>query len=161
MSDTPVHEGDPAPDFELEASGGDAVRLSALRGAPVVLYFYPKDHTPGCTTEAQDFRDLHARFRRRKARVFGISRDTARTHENFRAKHELPFELLADPEETACGLYGVMQRKNMYGRQVRGIERSTFLIDADGVVRRVWRKVRVPGHAEEVLGAVAELARGG
>ena len=160
MSDTPVREGDPAPDFELETSGGDALRLSGLRGVPVVLYFYPKDHTPGCTTEAQDFRDLHARFRRRKARVFGISRDTARTHENFRAKHRLPFELLADPEETACGLYGVMKRKNMYGRQVRGIERSTFLIDADGVVRRVWRKVRVPGHAEEVLGALAELSRG-
>ena len=160
MSDTPVREGDPAPDFELETSGGDALRLSGLRGVPVVLYFYPKDHTPGCTTEAQDFRDLHARFRRRKARVFGISRDTARTHENFRAKHELPFELLADPEETACGQYGVMKRKNMYGRQVRGIERSTFLIDADGVVRRVWRKVRVPGHAEEVLGALAELSRG-
>ena len=160
MSDTPVREGDPAPDFELETSGGDALRLSGLRGVPVVLYFYPKDHTPGCTTEAQDFRDLHARFRRRKARVFGISRDTARTHENFRTKHELPFELLADPEETACGLYGVMKRKNIYGRQVRGIERSTFLIDADGVVRRVWRKVRVPGHAEEVLGALAELSRG-
>ena len=160
MSATPVREGDPAPDFELENSRGDAVRLSGLRGAPVVLYFYPKDHTPGCTTEAQDFRDLHARFRRRKARVFGISRDTARTHENFRAKHELPFELLADPGEDACGPYGVMQRKNMYGRQVRGIERSTFLLDADGVVRRVWRKVRVPGHAEEVLGALAELARG-
>ena len=159
MSATPVREGDPAPDFELENSRGDAVRLSGLRGAPVVLYFYPKDHTPGCTTEAQDFRDLHARFRRRKARVFGISRDTARTHENFRAKHELPFELLADPGEDACGPYGVMKRKNMYGRQVRGIERSTFLLDADGVVRRVWRKVRVPGHAEEVLGALAELAR--
>lgn len=160
MSATPVREDQPAPDFELENSSGESVRLSGLRGAPVVLYFYPKDHTPGCTTEAQDFRDLHARFRRRKARVFGISRDTARTHENFRAKHKLPFELLADPAETACGRYGVMKRKNMYGRQVRGIERSTFLIDADGVVRRVWRKVRVPGHAEEVLGALAELARG-
>ena len=151
--------GDRAPDFTLPAAGGAAVRLSAQFPQRVVLYFYPKDHTPGCTTESQDFRDLHTRFRRRQARIFGVSRDSVRPHENFKAKQNLPFDLLSDPDEVACKLYGVMKMKNMYGRKMRGIERSTFLIDERGVIRHVWRKVRVPGHAEEVLQALAELPR--
>ena len=156
----PPDAGSPAPDFELPATGRDAVvRLSALAPQRVVLYFYPKDHTPGCTAEGRDFRDLHTRFRRRQARIFGVSRDSLRTHENFKAKQGFPFELLSDADEVVCRLYDVIKMKNMYGRQVRGIERSTFLIDERGVIRRVWRKVRVPGHAEEVLQALAELPR--
>ena len=159
MPSKPVVEGIEAPDFELMSTSGKPLRLSALQGQPVVLYFYPKDNTPGCTTEGQDFRDLHTRFRRRRAVILGLSRDSAKTHENFRAKHRFPFHLLADPDEIACKLYDVIKMKNMYGREVRGIERSTFLIDADGVVRRVWRKVRVPEHAAEVLAAVAALPK--
>ncbi len=159
MSQTEIAEGSAAPDFELAATGGSTVRLSALRGRPVVVYFYPKDHTPGCTTEGQDFRNLHTRFRRRRAVILGISRDSVKTHENFKAKHQFPFPLLSDPDEVACQSYGVMKLKNMYGRKVRGIERSTFLIDAQGVVRRVWRKVRVAEHAGEVLKAVTDLPK--
>lgn len=159
MTRKPVAEGNKAPDFELAATGGKPVRLSELRGRPVVVYFYPKDNTPGCTAEGQDFRDLYPRFRRRRTVVFGISRDTLKTHENFKAKHKFPFQLLSDPDEVACKRYDVIKMKNMYGRKVRGIERSTFLIDPEGVVRRVWRKVRVPEHAAEVLAAVADLSK--
>ena len=159
MSQTQLAEGCAAPDFELQATGGGTVRLSELRGRPVVVYFYPKDHTPGCTTQGQDFRNLHARFRRRRAVILGISRDSVKTHENFKAKHQFPFRLLSDPDEVACQSYGVMKLKNMYGRKVRGIERSTFLIDTQGVVRRIWRKVRVAEHAGEVLEAVAALPK--
>ena len=159
MSRKPVAEGNKAPDFELVATGGKPVRLSELRGRPVVVYFYPKDNTPGCTAEGQDFRDLYPRFRRRRTVVFGISRDTLKTHENFKAKHKFPFQLLSDPDEVACKRYDVIKMKNMYGRKVRGIERSTFLIDPEGVVRRVWRKVRVSEHATEVLAAVADLSK--
>lgn len=159
MARKPVAEGNKAPDFELAATGGKPVRLSELRGRPVVVYFYPKDNTPGCTAEGQDFRDLYPRFRRRRTVVFGISRDTLKTHENFKAKHKFPFQLLSDPDEVACKRYDVIKMKNMYGRKVRGIERSTFLIDPEGVVRRVWRKVRVPEHAAEVLAAVADLSK--
>ena len=122
-----------------------------------MLYFYPKDNTPGCTNESKDFRDLHRRFRRRNTRVFGISRDSLKSHENFKAKQELPFELISDPDEELCRLFDVIKEKNMYGRKVMGIERSTFLIDEKGVLRQEWRKVKVKGHAEEVLAAVAEL----
>ena len=159
MTRKPVAEGNKAPDFELTATGGKSIRLSELRGRPVVVYFYPKDNTPGCTAEGQDFRDLYPRFRRRRTVVFGISRDTLKTHENFKAKHKFPFQLLSDPDEVACKRYDVIKMKNMYGRKVRGIERSTFLIDPEGVVRRVWRKVRVPEHASEVLAAVADLSK--
>lgn len=147
----------PAPDFELPATGDRTIRLSSLRGRPVVIYFYPKDNTPGCTREGQEFRDHHAGFEAKGAVVLGISRDSVRSHDNFKAKHALPFDLLADTEMTTCSLYDVYREKSMYGRKVMGIERSTFLIDADGALRRVWRKVRVPGHVEEVLAALEEL----
>ncbi len=152
-----VQLNEQVPDFTAQATGGRTIQLSALRGRPVVLYFYPKDNTPGCTREAQDFRDNHAKFRRRKAVILGVSRDSLKSHENFKAKYELPFELLSDPDEALCQLFGVIKRKNMYGKQVRGIERSTFLIDGDGVLRREWRGVKVPGHVEEVLEALKAL----
>ncbi len=158
MIEAALEAGSAAPDFELEATGGNTIRLSDLQGQAVVLYFYPKDHTPGCTTEGQDFRNLYKKFKRCKTHIFGISRDSLKTHENFKAKHQFPFELIADPDEVACQLYDVMKLKNMYGRKVRGIERSTFLIDADGKVQQVWRKVRVANHAAEVLGAAKALA---
>jgi thioredoxin-dependent peroxiredoxin len=146
-----------APDFTLPATGGQTITLSALRGGPVVLYFYPKDNTPGCTTETQDFRDLHPEFAAAGCTVLGISRDSMKSHENFKAKLGLPFELLSDAEEVACGLYGVIKMKNMYGKQVRGIERSTFVIDAAGTVRQAVRGVKVPGHAQAVLDVVKAL----
>ena len=144
----------PAPDFELPATGGETVRLSDLRGETVVLYFYPRDNTPGCTQEGQDFRDLHADFRAAGARILGVSRDSLRKHENFKAKHDFPFELLADEDGTACEAYGVLKEKMMYGKTHVGIERSTFLIDPEGVLRRVWRGGKVKGHAEAVLATV-------
>jgi thioredoxin-dependent peroxiredoxin len=143
-----------APDFTLPATGGQTITLSALRGGPVVLYFYPKDNTPGCTTETQDFRDLHPEFAAAGCTVLGISRDSMKSHENFKAKLGLPFELLSDAEEVACGLYGVIKMKNMYGKQVRGIERSTFVVDAEGQVRHLVRGVKVAGHAQAILDVV-------
>ncbi len=148
------------PDFELPATGGQQIRLSALRGRHVILYFYPKDSTPGCTREGQDFRDNHAKVRRRKGVVLGVSRDSVKSHENFKAKQNFPFELLSDQDETLCQLFDVIKMKNMYGRQVRGIERSTFLIDSEGVLRREWRGVKVPGHVDEVLEALKALNDG-
>ncbi|MHB8785070.1 MAG: peroxiredoxin [Thauera sp.] len=147
----------PAPDFSLAATGGNTVTLSALRGRKLVVYFYPKDNTPGCTNETRDFGALHAEFAASDCEVFGVSRDSLKSHENFKAKLELPFELISDPEEKACEAFGVMKMKNMYGKQVRGIERSTFLIDAAGNIAREWRGVKVPDHAEEVLAAVRAL----
>jgi peroxiredoxin Q/BCP len=149
--------GKKVPDFSLPATGGETVRLSALRGAPVVLYFYPKDDTPGCTLEGQDFRDQARALRALKATVLGVSRDTLASHEKFKAKHELNFSLLSDSEEKLCQLFGVIKDKNMYGRKVRGIERSTFLIGADGVLRREWRGVKVKGHVAEVLESLRQL----
>ena len=146
-----------APDFSLPATGNPDFSLSSLKGSKVVLYFYPKDSTPGCTTESQNFRDLHDEFVAAGAVVLGISRDSIKSHDNFRAKQALPFALVSDPDETACTLFGVMKMKNMYGKQVRGIERSTFLIDATGAIAREWRGVKVPGHAEEVLAAARAL----
>lgn len=143
----------PAPDFTLPATDGQTVSLSALRGNKVVLYFYPKDSTPGCTTETAAFRDHHGAFVAAGCKVFGISRDSVKSHENFKAKLGLPFELIADSEEIACNAFAVMKMKNMYGKQVRGIERSTFLIDDKGLIVREWRGVKVPGHVEEVLAA--------
>jgi peroxiredoxin Q/BCP len=148
--------GQPVPDFEASATGG-AFRLSAQRGSVVVLYFYPKDATPGCTTEGQDFAAAHAKFRRAGAVVVGASRDSLKSHDNFKAKMGFPFELISDPDEALCSLFGVIKLKNMYGKQVRGIERSTFLIDAAGRLAREWRGVKVPGHVDEVLAAVKEL----
>ena len=149
------------PDFTAESTGGKVFRLSDCRGRNLVIYFYPKDSTPGCTREGQDFRDNYNKFRRNKAVVVGVSRDSLASHEKFKAKHEFPFELLSDPDEKLCRLFDVIRGKNMYGRKVMGIEPSTFLIDADGKLRREWRKVKVDGHAEEVLEAIRELNRAG
>lgn len=149
--------GADAPDFTAPATVTGTFTLSAHRGKAVVLFFYPRDNTAGCTTENQNFRDLLADFTEAGAVVVGASRDTLRSHEGFAAKHELPYPLVADPEETVCNLYGVMKQKMMYGKQVRGIERSTFLIDAEGRIHQVWRGVKVPGHAQAVLDAVRAL----
>lgn len=148
----------PAPDFELPATGGKTLKLRALLGQTVVLYFYPKDNTPGCTTEGQQFRDLHPQFIKADCAVYGISRDTLKSHENFKAKMAFPFELLSDADEVACKLFDVIKMKNMYGKQVRGIQRSTFVIDGNGMIRREWRGVKVPGHAQEVLEFVKTLS---
>jgi thioredoxin-dependent peroxiredoxin len=148
--------GKPVPDLSLPATG-HPFQLSDFKGHPVVLYFYPKDSTPGCTTEAQQFAELYPKFKRAGVEVFGISRDSVKSHDNFKAKLNLPFELVSDPEEVACNAFGVMKIKNMYGRQVRGVERSTFVIDAKGVLRQEWRGVKVPGHAQEVLDFVKAL----
>jgi len=147
----------PAPDFELPATGGANFRLADARGRTLVLYFYPKDNTPGCTTEGQQFRDLHPEFEKAGCDVYGISRDSLKSHENFRTKMSFPFHLLSDAEETACKLFDVIKMKNMYGKKVRGIERSTFVIDSHGVLRREWRGVKVPGHVQEVLDYVKTL----
>lgn len=142
---------EPAPDFELPATGGKIFRLSSIKSTPLVIYFYPKDNTPGCTTEGLQFRDLHPQFVKLGCAIYGISRDSLKSHENFKAKMNFPFELLSDADETACKLFDVIKMKNMYGKKVRGIERSTFVIDAQGIVCREWRGVKVPGHAQEVL----------
>jgi len=146
-----------SPDFDLPASGGKNVRLSDYKGRGVVLYFYPKDNTPGCTTEGQDFRDLHPLFRALGWEVFGISRDSVKSHEGFKATQAFPFDLISDPDEQACAAFAVMKLKNMYGKQVRGIERSTFVIAPDGTIAKAWRGVKVPGHAQEVLEFVRTL----
>ena len=144
--------GKPVPDFSLPSTGSRSLfSLSSLRGSKVVLYCYPRDDTPGCTAEGADFRDLHAQFRRAGARVFGISRDSAASHERFKEKMRFPFELLSDPDEAVCRQFGVMKVKQMYGKQVRGIERSTFVIDEQGLLAREWRGVKVTGHVQEVL----------
>ena len=145
-------------DFKADATGDKTIRLKDLRGQNVVIYFYPKDSTPGCTLEGQDFRDLHTRFRRRKTVILGVSRDSIASHAKFRAKQKFPFDLLSDPDEKLCRQFDVIREKNMYGRKVMGIERSTFLIDASGRLRREWRKVKVKGHAAEVLEAVKDLS---
>jgi peroxiredoxin Q/BCP len=139
------------PDFELPATGNQRFQLSAFKGHPFVLYFYPRDDTPGCTDEGRQFRDLHAKFVNARVPVFGISRDTIASHEKFKKKMSFPFELLADPDEKVCAIFRVMKMKNMYGRQVRGIERSTFVIDREGRIAMEWRGVKVPGHAQAVL----------
>ena len=145
------------PDFTLPATSGQQFNLAAQAGKIVVIYFYPKDSTPGCTTEAQQFRDLYDRFVAVDAKILGISRDSIKSHENFKAKQALPFELGSDADEAVCNLFSVMKMKTMYGKQVRGIERSTFVIDRNGVLRREWRGVKVPGHAQEVLDFVSSL----
>ncbi|MBT8097139.1 MAG: peroxiredoxin [Woeseia sp.] len=144
-------------DFQCPATSDQAFRLKALRGKNVVLYFYPKDATPGCTTEGQDFRDLNAKFKRQNTVIFGVSRDSIASHEKFKAKHRFPFELLSDENEAVCRKFDVIQQKSLYGKKFMGIERSTFLIDEDGKLRAEWRKVRVKGHADEVLQKVKEL----
>ncbi|KAB0603068.1 peroxiredoxin [Castellaniella defragrans] len=154
---TPIAIGRPLPPLTAETTQG-SFDSAALHGKPFVLYFYPKDNTPGCTTEAQDFRDRHAQFLALDCQIFGISRDTLKSHQGFADKQCLPFPLIADSDEALCALFGVMKQKNMYGKQVRGIERSTFLVDRQGVLVQEWRGVRVPGHADEVLQAAQNLA---
>lgn len=144
-------------DFSLPATSGQTFSLSAQAGKLVVIYFYPKDSTPGCTTEGQQFRDLYDQFAAVNAIILGISRDSVKSHENFKAKQSFPFELGSDTDEAVCNLFAVMKMKNMYGKQVRGVERSTFVIDRNGVLRREWRGVKVPGHAQEVLDFVKTL----
>jgi peroxiredoxin Q/BCP len=146
----------PVPDFTAAATGGE-FSLSKLRGKKVVLYFYPKDNTPGCTTEGLQFRDLYPQFEKAGAEIAGVSRDSIRSHDNFKAKLELPFPLISDADEILCVLFDVIKMKKMYGKAVRGIERSTFLIDAEGVLRHEWRGVKVPGHVEAALEAVQAL----
>lgn len=141
----------PVPDFELPATSGKTFKLSDFHGQRLVIYFYPKDSTPGCTSQGQQFRDSYASFQAANTEIFGISRDNMKSHERFKEKFGFPFELLSDTEETACELFSVIKMKNMYGRQVRGIERSTFLIDETGVLQHEWRKVKVEGHAQNVL----------
>ncbi len=154
----PVTLNKRVPAFKAPATSETEVKSSELKGSPYVIYFYPKDNTPGCTQDGQDFRDLYPKFKKLGVQVFGVSRDSLRAHENFRKKFEFPFELIADPEETLCTLFDVIRMKNMYGKQVRGIERSTFLVDEKGILRREWRKVKVPDHAAEVLAAAGELS---
>jgi len=147
----------PVPDFQLPATSGKTFQLSDYVGKNLVIYFYPKDSTPGCTTQGIQFRDAYADIQRQNTEVFGISRDNLKSHENFKAKFTFPFELLSDTEELACTLFGVMKMKNMYGKQVRGIERSTFVIDKKGTLVKEWRGVKVDGHAAEVLNFIQTL----
>ena len=149
--------GSKVPDFSLPATGGASFRLKEMAGKKLVIYFYPKDMTAGCTQESQDFRDLHASFGKAGARIVGISREGITSHEKFKAREKLPYELLADEDERVCRLFDVIHEKSMYGRKYLGVVRSTFLVDGAGVLRREWRKVTVPGHAEEVLEAAQSL----
>ena len=149
--------GKKAPAFALESSDGGKVKLADLSGKVVVLYFYPRDNTPGCTLEGTSFSSHFAGFKKAKTLIFGISADSLESHEKFKKKMGFPFDLLSDPDNTVCKLYDVIQEKSMYGRKYMGIERSTFLIDAKGVLRQEWRKVKVNGHAEAVLAAVKAL----
>jgi len=152
-----VDAGDKAPDFTLPTDGGGELSLSSLKGRKVVLYFYPKDDTSGCTTESIGFRDALAEFEKAGAAVIGVSKDSAAKHDKFKAKYELNFPLVADEECTACEAYGVWVEKSMYGRKYMGSARSTFLINADGKVAKAWRKVKIPGHVEDVLEAAKGL----
>jgi peroxiredoxin Q/BCP len=149
----------PVPDFALPATSDKTIQLSDFLGKYVVVYFYPKDSTPGCTTQGMQFRDAYADFQQANTDIVGISRDSVKSHENFKAKFSFPFELLADTEEIACGIFGVMKMKNMYGKQVRGIERSTFVINPQGELIHEWRGVKVDGHAQEVLTFIQSLSR--
>ena len=156
----PVAIDSPVADFQVQATSGQQVALSALRGKQVVLYFYPKDSTPGCTTEGQNFRDRHGEFAAANTLVFGVSRDSLKSHGNFKCKQEFPFELISDADEQLCQLFEVIKPKKLYGKEYLGIERSTFLIDRDGVLRQEWRGVKVPGHVDTVLAAARALNAG-
>ncbi len=148
----------PVPDFTAPSTGGKTITLSDYRGKYVVLYFYPKDSTPGCTVEGQNFRDSVQAFDALNALILGVSRDSVKSHENFKCKQEFPFDLVSDADEAVCTLFDVIKMKNMYGKQVRGIERSTFLIDPDGKLVHEWRKVSVKGHSEEILAKLRDLS---
>lgn len=152
-----VSVGNKVPQFKLPATGDQTIKLSDFKGKNVVLYFYPKDSTPGCTLEGQGFRDNIRKFRARNTVVLGVSRDSLKSHENFKTKQKFPFELISDSDEELCNLFDVIKDKNMYGKKVRGIERSTFLIDEKGILAKEWRKVKVDGHVNEVLEAIKNL----
>jgi peroxiredoxin Q/BCP len=149
--------GKKVPNFSLPATGGKTLKLADFKGKNLVIYFYPKDSTPGCTTEGQDFRDRYDAFRAARTDILGVSRDGLKSHENFKEKHKFPFDLLADADESLCRAFDVIHEKNMYGRKVMGVVRSTFLIDGEGRLRREWRGVRVKGHADEVLATARSL----
>lgn len=150
----------PVADFTAPATSGRTVNLAALKGKQVVIYFYPKDSTPGCTTEGQGFRDLYPQFSAANTEVFGVSRDSLKSHENFKCKQEFPFELISDKDEALCQLFDVIKLKKLYGKEYMGVDRSTFLIDKDGVLRQEWRGVKVPGHVDAVLAAAQVLNQG-
>ena len=149
--------GQPVPDFLATSTAGE-FSLSSINGKTLILYFYPKDNTPGCTTETEGFRDHYSQFEAAGCVIVGVSRDSIKSHQNFKAKLEAPFELISDPDEALCELFGVMKMKNMYGKQVRGVERSTFIIDKKGVLLKEWRGVKVPGHVAEVLDTIQSLS---
>ncbi len=146
------------PEFSAAMTGDQTFQLSDYKGKKIVLYFYPKDNTPGCTTEGIQFREMYPQFQQANTEIFGVSRDSIRSHEGFKAKLEMPFQLISDPDETLCAMFDVMKMKNMYGKKVRGIERSTFIIDESGKLVKEWRGVKVPGHIDEVLEFVKALA---
>lgn len=148
--------GEAVPDFSAPSTGGQ-FRLSEARGAPLLIYFYPKDNTSGCTAESLDFAQAHDRFAQARTRIIGVSRDSMKSHEGFKQKLQLPFELVSDPDEHLCKLFGVIKNKTMYGKPVRGIERSTFLLDGQGALRHEWRGVKVPGHVDQALAAARAL----
>ncbi|WP_282360450.1 peroxiredoxin [Pseudomonas sp. PS01300] len=150
----------PVADFKAQATGAKTVSLSGLKGRQVVIYFYPKDSTPGCTTEGQGFRDQYAAFQAANTEVFGVSRDGLKSHENFKAKQGFPFELISDKDEALCQLFDVIKLKKLYGKEYMGVDRSTFLIDSEGVLRKEWRGVKVPGHVEAVLAQAQALNKG-
>lgn len=152
-----VSLGKKVPEFSATATSDQTIRLKDLKGRKIVLYFYPRDSTPGCTTEGQDFRDHFAEFQKADTEIFGVSQDSLKSHENFRSKQNFPFQLISDEDGSLCRLFDVIKIKSMYGKQFEGIERSTFLIDASGKLQREWRKVKVPGHVAEVLQAAQEL----
>tara|TARA_Y100000296_G_C5141460_1_gene241315 strand:+ start:603 stop:1079 length:477 start_codon:yes stop_codon:yes gene_type:complete len=158
LTDRPSLLNKTVPDFSAAMTSGKTFNLADYRGKNLVLYFYPKDNTPGCTTEGMQFRDLHPQFQAANTDIFGISRDSLKSHENFKGKLGMPFELISDPDETLCAMFDVMKMKNMYGKQVRGVERSTFVIDAAGKVVKEWRGVKVPAHVDEVLAFIKTLA---
>jgi thioredoxin-dependent peroxiredoxin len=151
--------GKPVPDITLHATGDETFKLSDLQGKQVILYFYPKDNTSGCTTEGQDFRDHYEQFKKLKTEILGVSRDSLKSHEGFKAKHCFPFELVSDPDEKLCKLFGVIKEKSLYGKKYLGIERSTFLIDRQGVLRQEFRGVKVAGHVAAMLEATRQLSK--
>ncbi|MGQ0659147.1 MAG: peroxiredoxin [Chromatiales bacterium] len=152
-----ISVGKAVPSFDVAATGNKTITLSDLKGRNLVLYFYPKDNTPGCTREGQDFRDRHETLKKLKTVVLGVSRDSLSSHDKFKIGQCFPFDLISDPDEKLCKLFDVIQEKNMYGKKVLGVERSTFLIDKEGVLRREWRRVKVEGHVAEVIAAIREL----
>ncbi|AZE93563.1 Thiol peroxidase, Bcp-type [Pseudomonas orientalis] len=153
----PVAIDTPVADFEAQATSDQTFSLAALKGKQVVIYFYPKDSTPGCTTQGQGFRDHHEAFKAANTEVFGVSRDSMKSHENFKAKQQFPFELISDKDEAVCQLFDVIKLKKLYGKEYLGVDRSTFLIDSEGVLRQEWRGVKVPGHVDAVLAAAQAL----